>query len=143
MPNSQSEDDDWASAGTDADRQRTRPKARRPRTQGSLLGEASLERIHRLVDGERRRTLARRELLERFEEGSDDRRGGDGDPFLGHEPVPVRVRRDVRTLVRVRTEVVQLREAQRGERLRPDQKGPLGALLHEDELPGLVTERNE
>ena len=54
------------------------------------------------------------------------------------EPVVVRVRGDVRELVRIGAQVEQLRHPQSRERLGPDLHGSLAALLHEHQLPVVV-----
>src|SRR5262245_10800054 len=55
------------------------------------VSQAGLQLLHRLVDGERGRPLAGRELLEGLEERADQRGGRERDPRFRHDPVPVGV----------------------------------------------------
>src|SRR5262245_7950716 len=91
-----------------------------------------LHLLHGLIDREGVRTLDRRELPEGLEELPDDLRRDEGQDSALDQPVPVRVRGDVRELVGIGAQVVELGQPQGRERLRPDLHRPVAALLHED-----------
>ena len=61
----------------------------------------ALHLLHRLIDGERGRLLARREILERLHELAHDHRGRHHDIAALKQPLVVSVRCDVRSLERV------------------------------------------
>ena len=59
------------------------------------------------------------------------------------EPVVIGIRCNVGALVRIGAQIVELRHAQRDKRLGPDPQCAGGALLHEYELPVVVTQARE
>src|SRR5882757_2027186 len=102
--------------------------------------KAPLHLFDDLVDAEARWPLTWRILLERCQEVANDRLGREDDErAVGHEPVPVGIRRDIRALVRIRPQVKKFRQPQLGKRLGPDLHGAPLALLLEHDFPVLVT----
>src|SRR3954452_20742308 len=88
-----------------------------------LASEECMELGDRVVDGERRRLLAGRELLVRLEELCGDGATEARQVVVVEEPVPAGVRRGVGPFEGVGPEVEDLRQAQRGERFGPDPQG--------------------
>src|SRR5579862_3798667 len=87
-----------------------------------------------LIDTEAGPALARRILSEGFQEGRSLHCSNAGEIGILDEPVIVLIRRDIGALVRVHSQVKELREPQRSERIRPDQQIPGSALFLEDNL---------
>src|SRR5215475_866787 len=91
-----------------------RPAARHagPRRVGTLLAPAALlQLLHDFIEIEAGRLLPLRVVLERRQELANEGLRGNEHERVVHDPVVVRVRGDVRALVRVSPEVEELREA--------------------------------
>ena len=117
-----------------------RDRSRRPQDSSVAAAHRLAHRLQRIVDGEGVRLLDRREVLERLRPFRRDRLRGEDEVVVIEEPVVIRVRGDVRELVRVGPQVEELGQAQLGERLRPDLQRALAALLHEHDLPVVVAD---
>src|SRR5499427_9142035 len=101
------------------------------------------ELLQHLVNGEARRLLPWRELLERGQELTNDLLRRHEQENVVHHPIPVGVRGDFGPLVWVGAEVEEFREAERNERLLPDAQGASRALLHEHEFPVVVAQSSQ
>src|SRR5581483_5087867 len=87
--------------------------------------------------------LARREFLECGEELSDNFLRRNEEVRMVEEPVVVGVRRDVRPLVWIGPQIVELRNPQGNERLSPEPERSLGALFFKNDLPIVVTQSHK
>ncbi len=99
--------------------------------------------FHDLVDGETGRLLPRRELLKRCQELTDIGLGRHQKECPIQPPVPVRVRRDGRPLIRIRAQIEEPRNPCLYIRLTPDQHGARRPLLGEDNFPVVVAQRRQ
>src|SRR5262247_4275080 len=101
------------------------------------------ELLQHLVNGEARRLLPRRELLERGQELANYLLRRHEQENVIHHPIPVGVRGDFGPLVWLGAQVEELRETERNERLLPDAQGASRALLHEHEFPVVVAQSSQ
>src|ERR1700722_13419034 len=111
----------------------------------SVMGSAhSLGHLRQcLVDGEARGLLSWWKFFECRRELRRDRLRREDDVVAVDEPVIICVGSDVRSLERVRPQVVQLRKSQGNEWFRPNPKRTLTTLLHEYYFPIVIAERND
>src|SRR5262249_24160076 len=103
-----------------------------------LLAVVLLHRAQDLIQVEAGRLLPLRVLLERRQELAHVVLGRHEQEGVVHHPVVVRVRRDVRALVRIGPEIEELRHPQGHEWLGPDLQCPAHPLFHENDLPVVV-----
>src|SRR5262245_46469526 len=117
--------------------------AQYPRPAAFSAPRGLLQRLHDVVDAEARRLLPRREIFEGRDELAHDGLSRHHQERMADAPLVIGVRRDVGPLVGIHSQVVQLRQPQAGERLRPDPQRAFNALLAEHLLPILVADRHE
>jgi hypothetical protein len=102
-----------------------------------------LHLLHELIDAEARRSLTRRIFLECRQKRAHDRlRRDEYARSVGHQPVVVGIRRDIRALIRVRPQIEEFRRSQLRKRLGPDSQRAGRTLFLKDNLPVLVTQRD-
>src|SRR5262245_58656037 len=124
-------------SGTNAAKHSPR-RPSRCRLQAAAL-QTALDLVHDLIDAEARGFLARRVFLEALQKLCHSALGGNQNEDVVENPIPVSVGGDVRHFIRIRTQVENLRHAQRHKRLGPDLHRSLGALFHEHDLEVVET----
>src|SRR5271168_5397420 len=88
-----------------------------------------------LFNRERSWFLSRRKFLERCHKRRGDCLRSKDNEIVVHEPLVVRVGSNIGPLIGVGPKIEQLRNAELGERLRPNPHSSGATLLHEDNLP--------
>src|SRR4029453_15601491 len=109
----------------------------------SRARDAGREFLHHLIKGEGGGLLPRWKLFERLQKRSHGGLRGHEQIDMVEEPVVMGLRCDAGAFERVGAQIVELRHAQRDKRLGPDPQCAGGALLHEYELPVVVTQAGE
>ena len=102
-----------------------------------------MQLLQHLIDGEARRLLPWRKVLEGRQELADIGLRRDQHEGVIEQPVVVGVRGDVGALVRIEPEIEDQRHAQVVKGSAQTRKRSRGPLLHEDELPVVVAQSRQ